>query len=564
MSFKKLLVLAAFSAFLSSFAFGQFYQPGPQVETFYSEIDDSEQPYALYLPENFNPDKPYPLVVMLHGAMSNHRLALKRVFGKTNLPGESDAEASRYFPEWDDVQYIVVAPYARGTMGYVGIPEDDVIQVIEKCQKDFNIDRNRIYLTGLSMGGGGTLYLGMAYADLFAAIAPVCPAPPDEYFDIAENALNIPVSVHQGGADPVVRPEGTRRIVDELRNIGTMVEYHEYPGVQHDSWANAYEDEKIFEWFDGIERNPFPARVRFATKWYKYPKAYWVNIDKLTPGTLARIDAEFTGSNAVVVKTDNLEAFSLNLKGHPLFEASKVLSVTIDGKEINSLPKYNHCFVKVNGKWETGKYHAPVVAKKKGLEGPMYEVVTDRHVYVFGTQDASGMEEISRRKATAKKAADFSVSFGGYFEQKSEVNPRVIADQQVSRDDLLNSNMVLFGNENTNSVIADLSDELPMKLEAGGDTLGLAFCYPHNGNLVVISSGLPFWTFVPTEEDQEARGGGLFGGATGARALKGMKDFILFDRSNHNVIVEGAFDHDWQLPADVIEKLEANGVIVRE
>ncbi|PWD98500.1 carboxylesterase family protein [Marinilabilia rubra] len=564
MSLKKLLFsfLLAASTFMATNA--QYYQPGPQVETFYSEIDDSEQPYALYLPEDFDPDKIYPLLVMLHGAMSNHRLALKRVFGKTNLPGESDAEASRYFPEWDNVQYIVVAPYARGTMGYVGIPEDDVIQVIDKCRKDFNIDRNRIYLTGLSMGGGGTLFMGMAYADLFAAIAPVCPAPPDEYFDIAENALNIPVSVHQGGADPVVRPEGTRRIVDELRNIGTMVEYHEYPGVHHDSWANAYENEKIFEWFDGIERDPFPARVRYATKWYKNPKAYWVKIDKLTPGMLARIDAEFTGSNAVVVKTDNLDAFSLNLKGHPRFDTSNLLSVTIDGKEINSLPKYNHSFVRKEGKWETGKYHAPVVAKKQGLEGPMYEVVTDRHVFVYGTQNDSGKEEINQRKEIAKEAADFSVSFGGFFEQNSEVNPRVIADQQVSRDDLLHSNLVLFGTSETNSVIADMADELPLQLEAKGDSLGLAYCYPYNGNLVVVSSGLPFWTFVPDENGRETDQVIRFGGATGAQALKGMKDYILFRKSNHNVLVEGIFDNDWKLPVDVIEKLESNGVVVRE
>ena len=58
---------------------------GPQVLTFYSDIDDTEQPYGLYLPQNNEAGKKYPLVVMLHGAGSNHRLALKRVFGKSNI-----------------------------------------------------------------------------------------------------------------------------------------------------------------------------------------------------------------------------------------------------------------------------------------------------------------------------------------------------------------------------------------------------------------------------------------------------------------------------------------------
>lgn len=564
MSVKKHLIYLLFTIVVISASSAQYYQQGPQVETFYSEIDDSEQPYALYLPDNFDVQKEYPLVVMLHGAMSNHRLALKRVFGKTNLPGENDAEASRYFPEWEDVEYIVVAPYARGTMGYVGIPEDDVLQIIEKCRQDFNIDRNRIYLTGLSMGGGGTLFIGMAYPDLFAAIAPVCPAPPQEYFDLTENGLNIPVAIHQGGADPVVRPEGTRQIVEELQNMGTMVEYHEYPGVQHDSWANAYENGDIFKWFDGIERNPFPQRVRYATRWYKRSGAYWVNMDKLTPGMLARIDAQFTAQNVVSIETDNLEAFSLQLKGHPEFEASEKLSVEIDGQTISSLPKYNHSFTKKDGEWQAGRYHAPVVAKKKGLEGPMYEVVTDRHVYVYGTEGASGMEEVTERKETARQAADFSVSFGGYFEQNSTVNPRVIADRQITHDDLLYSNLVLFGTRETNSVIADLEDELPMHLDSSSDSLGLAYCVPHNGNLVVVSSGLPFWTFTPEEEGQMPQTGSRFGGAKGAQALKGMKDFILFEKSNHRVLVEGVLDKNWELtPADK-EELESYGVLVEE
>ncbi|WP_291861933.1 dienelactone hydrolase family protein [Marinilabilia sp.] len=564
MSLRKLLILFLFTLFIFSAISAQYYQPGPQVETFYSEIDDSEQPYGLYLPQNFNPDKEYPLVVMLHGAMSNHRLALKRVFGKTNLPGENDAEASRYFPEWDDVEYIVVAPYARGTMGYVGIPEDDVLQIIDKCRKDFKIDRNRIFLTGLSMGGGGTLYLGMAYVDLFAAIAPVCPAPPQEYFDLTENALNLPVAIHQGGADPVVRPEGTRQIVEELRNMGTMVEYHEYPGVQHDSWANAYANGQIFKWFDNIKRDPFPGRIKYATRWYKRPGAYWVQIDKLSPGTLARIDAQFTGNNSISVKTDNLEAFTLEMNGHKLFNASEKVAVNIDGQTISSLPKYNHSFTKVDGKWKSGKYHAPVVAKKQGLEGPLYEVVTSRHLYVYGTQNAKGMEEVAARKAVAGEAADFSVSFGGYFEQNSTVNPRVIADSQVSRDDLLNANLVLFGTRETNSVIADLSAELPMRLENEQDSLGLVYCFPNNGNLVVVSSGLPFWTFIPEEEGQMPQTGSRFGGAKGAQALKGMKDFLLFEKSNHNVLVEGVFEHDWQLNPDDVEELESFGVVVKD
>src|SRR5271170_987620 len=118
-----LALQATFAVLLAAGASsGQTLQPGPQVLTFFSGIDDTDQPYGLYLPKDFNPAKKYALVIMLHGAGSNHRLALRRVFGKSNLPDENDVEATRYFPEWKDIDYIVASPLARGAMGYQGIP----------------------------------------------------------------------------------------------------------------------------------------------------------------------------------------------------------------------------------------------------------------------------------------------------------------------------------------------------------------------------------------------------------------------------------------------------------
>src|SRR5690606_29179033 len=139
-----------------STASAQSLPTGPQVLTFYSDVDDTEQPYGLYLPANFDASRKYPLVVSLHGAGSNHRLNLKRVFGRTNDGDETDVEASRYFPAWEDRDFIVVSPFVRGTMGYQGIAEKDVMDVLADVKERFPIDEDRTYLTGLSMGGGGT------------------------------------------------------------------------------------------------------------------------------------------------------------------------------------------------------------------------------------------------------------------------------------------------------------------------------------------------------------------------------------------------------------------------
>lgn len=541
---------------------GQVIHEGPQVATFYSVIDDSEQPYALYVPRNYDPGKSYPLVIMLHGAGSNHRLALKRVFGKSNLPGENDALASRYFQPWNDVEYIVAAPLARGTMGYEGIPEEDVLQVIDECFSNFNIDRNRVYLTGLSMGGGGTLYIGLSHPDLFAAIAPVCPAPPAAFFDLTGNALNLPVAIFQGGADPVVKPEGVRQIVNDLQDAGTMVEYTEFPDVQHNVWENAYADGVIFNWFDGIERNPFPNRVRYATRWYRTNGAYWVTIDRLTPGNQSEMDARFTAKNQLEVTTKSIEAFTLELKGHPLFDATQPLVVRINGQSITSKPKWTHAFLSDNGKWSTGKYVAPAVAKKAGLEGPLGAAISGRHLYVYGTADNPSPEELQKRRALLKKAADFSIDMGWYA-APSYVNPRVVSDREVTGADLQSSNLLLFGTSKTNSVIARLGNGLPMELK-NTDEYGLVYIYPNGKRYVVISSGIPFWQSVPESQaigtsTVSGRTRYRFSGSTDARVLTSFPDFVLFKGGNNQVVAEGYFNHDWSLPAQSMEKMNATG-----
>ena len=194
------------------FVQGQRYASGPQDMTFFSSADESNQPYAIYLPEDFDETRKYPLVVFLHGALSNHRLGLRRAFGEGNkqgpdfgrpgfTPAETDLEVTRFYPELKSVDYIVAAPFARGTAGYQGIPEQDVYDMLADIKRKFSIDEDRTYLTGLSMGGGGTLWIGLSRPDIWAAIAPVCPAPPRGTDQLAMNAYNFPVHLFVGDRD---------------------------------------------------------------------------------------------------------------------------------------------------------------------------------------------------------------------------------------------------------------------------------------------------------------------------------------------------------------------------
>lgn len=551
-----ILMIAGFCMIGYHEIFAQKLDPGPQVLTIFSNVDDSEQPYGLYLPEHFNPSRKYPLVIMLHGAYSNHRLALRRVFGLSNINGETDVEATLYFPKWRDINYIVATPLARGTMGYQGIAEKDVYDVLADVERRFPIDRNRVYLTGLSMGGGGTLWLGLTRPDIWATIAPVCPAPPAETKSFAPNALNYVVSFHQGGADPVVNPQGTRDWAKLLKDLGTMTQYTEYPGVGHNSWEEAYNDEAIFKWFSKFRRNPLPNRVRFVTDRYKYHSAYWVTIDELTPGTFANVDVKFTGLNKIEIQASNLRAFTLNLKGHPKFRSNKAMAVTIDGKALTAKTKDSITFILQDSTWtiQVRPYVVPPGVKGPSAEGPISEAFASRHLYVYGTGgDPSPQEMVARRSIAADAAKWQAPSPLLYF-------PRVVSDREVRPSDIETCNLILFGTSETNSIIKKFTNELPIQLTGADSSYGLVYIYPEGEHYVVVCSGKPWWTRDGTNHPNPSHGGFRFFSGP-VSMLMGLGDFAMYKNSLNEAIASGMFEKDWRLSKADSAKMVSTGCV---
>jgi len=540
---------AALIALVGVLACAQGLRPGPQALTFFSEVDDTDQPYALYVPKNMDPAKKYPVVISLHGAGSNHRLNLRRVFGKGNMPGETDTEATRYFPALRDVDFIVASPLARGTMGYQGIAETDVYDVLADVKKRFSVDEDRVYLTGLSMGGGGTLWIGLTRPDVWAAIAPVCPAPPVEALLFAPNALNLPVQFFHGAIDPVVNPDVSRSWVEQLKQLGTKVEYVEYPAVRHNSWDNAYKNGAIFTWFSQFKRDRHPDRVRFVSDRYKYNSAYWVRLDQLTPGTMARIDAQFMAPNKISVATAGLGGFTLSPAGHPKYTPGRPLIVTIDGKPLRALKSLS--FAMRNGAWVAAPIAAADLTKGVGREGPIGDALAHHHIYVYGTADNPSPEELAARREIASRAAEWSTP-----RSRLLLSLRTVADKDVKPSDLERANLVLFGTRETNSLIARFADRLPMALNAGAADYGLIYTFPIGGHYVVVNSGLPWWTGAERLRRTEFR----FLPVQPAMAAS-FGDYALFKGSLEDIVVNGRFDPQWRMPSEDAAKMKATGAV---
>lgn len=535
----------------------QTLQPGPQSLTLLSTVDDTDQPYALYLPLHFDPARKYPLVISLHDDASNHRLNLSRVFGIANrvrqtsfgaargytrpLP-ETDAQAANGpFQAFPNVDFIVAAPLARGTIGYQGIPETDVYDVLDDVKKRLPIDEDRIYLTGISMGGGGALWLGLTRPDVWAAIAPVCPAPPPGTEELAGNALNVPVRLFQGALDPLVLPDSVRKWRDRFQDAGVRIEYTEFPAVRHNAWDYAYRDASIFNWFARFKRERFPERVHFSTRSYKHRSAYWVEIDGLTPGALASIDARFTGANRIEVQTAGIDGFTLHLDGCLKCVAASIVTLAVDGVALKVPFKTTLAFSRIGVEWKAAPYVRPDAAKGPGREGPISEAVSARHLYVYGTADAPDEAELARRKQQAERAANW---------QKPPIrvllSMRAVSDAEVTDADLRTSNLVLFGTKATNLLIARLAGRLPLELNPGAADFGLLYVAPAGDWYVLVNSGLSWWTGAD---------------ALPFELLPAFGDFILFKRSIKDVVVEGRFDRNWKVPADAAAKLAAAGVV---
>ena len=222
-----------------------------------------EMEYQIYVPTTYDAATASPLIVLLHGLGSNPGGVI-RYQGFTDLAEERG--------------YIVVAPMGYNSRGWYGsrgtgrasnrgdaandpdnlgaLSELDVMNVLAMTLEAYNIDRDRVYLAGHSMGGGGTYHIAIKYPDIWAGLGPVAPAiytSPDELSAIR----HIPVIVIQGDEDRLVPVEGTRAWVAKMEELEMTHRYVEIPGGDHSRIISRDPDnvKAIFDFFDQHKRN---------------------------------------------------------------------------------------------------------------------------------------------------------------------------------------------------------------------------------------------------------------------------------------------------------------------
>jgi len=197
--------------------------------------------YFRYLPPGYDtePGKKWPMILFLHGAGERGTDPdLVKRFGIARIVEERDLPFITISPQ---------CPERRTWSDYLSALDDLISLSIDTL----NVDPQRIYLTGLSMGGHGTWHLAAEYPNRFAAIAPVCGQAPRlaGFPDRAAEIAHIPCWVFHGAKDDIIPISASQVMVEKLRQCGAEVHFTIYPDAGHDAWTETYNNPALYEWF---------------------------------------------------------------------------------------------------------------------------------------------------------------------------------------------------------------------------------------------------------------------------------------------------------------------------
>ena len=217
--------------------------------------------YQVYLPDNWNPNQKWPIILSLHGYGERGSDGLLQT--DLGLPHAIRLDRS-HFPA------VVVMPQCLMDHWWTQPQmEEMALATLAAATKEFRGHPKRTYLTGLSMGGYATWDIASRYPGKFAAIVPVCggviltadllqrfpdlakdayPDEPDSYAAVAKKIGTTPVWIFHGDADERVSVDNSRKMHEALKAAGGDVKYTEYPGVAHNSWDKAYTEPQLMPW----------------------------------------------------------------------------------------------------------------------------------------------------------------------------------------------------------------------------------------------------------------------------------------------------------------------------
>ena len=273
-------------------------------------------PFVVQVPDDYRGDEPYPLVIVLGGGA-----------------GVALEAAQRMDRAFDATGYVAVYPQAIGSW-WDDASARAVLALLREVQADFNIDANRVYLTGVSNGGTGTFWYSTLWPDRLAAAAPLMGAGVlllGSRLPSLEGVARLPLLFVHGTDDAVIPTAGSADTVKAIRRADpdARVEMSTLSGRGHDVHVGA-DDGLTLPFFARHVRDPFPRRVRLRARTLASARSFWIEVLEKDGGTAA-VDAAIDGAT-ITLETRHARRLRLRLRRELLPPGP--LRVTINGRAV--------------------------------------------------------------------------------------------------------------------------------------------------------------------------------------------------------------------------------------
>jgi pimeloyl-ACP methyl ester carboxylesterase len=290
-------------------------------------------PLSMAIPTTYQASKSYALIVCLHG------------YGFT---GEE------YLERWRarlGEEYLLACPTYPSGAWFTRQAEELVLETIRQVQRQYAVDPNRIFLTGMSNGGIGAWLIGMHHASLFAGIAPMASGLDRVLMPFLANLRNTPIYIIHGATDQVMPVELSRSISRELTALGYAYEYREHQREHPMAGGHYFPKEELpdlMTWFNTQRREPMPTRLTVVRDASHFQSFNWVRLDvtdaiaafsedlvdkrdeRIKHREYAKLDAVITRNNQIEVTAERVQRYSLFLNDR-LIDMTQALTVVTNG-----------------------------------------------------------------------------------------------------------------------------------------------------------------------------------------------------------------------------------------
>ncbi len=191
--------------------------------------------YLVYIPQSYNTSKKWPLILSLHGSGERG----------DNIDDVKKWGIHKILRENEDFPFVVVSPQCP--IGEIWEMQFNALKdLLDEIENSYNIDDERIYLTGYSMGGYGTWNFAILNPERFTAIVPISGGAISPKKAI--RLKNLPIWVAHGDSDTIVQFEESKRIVDCLKAYNPNIIFKVYKGAGHEVCTIAYKEPELFQW----------------------------------------------------------------------------------------------------------------------------------------------------------------------------------------------------------------------------------------------------------------------------------------------------------------------------